>query len=136
MRLALTALLLLLVACAAPSYAAPPYDVTASFTAGANATSHRLYRGCRAGETKTLVGDVASGQTFTALLTAEGEYSFCVHGVNAVGEGPSSNVAVVNITDLEDVPGAPNGFTITITCANHPSGLPSCSTTVTVEPAP
>ena len=126
--------LLLVTACAVPSYAAPPYDVTATFAAADGAIGHRLYQGCSQGETKTLIGTVTSGQTFAALLTAPGEYSFCVHGFNAVGEGPRSNIQVVNITDLGDVPGQPANFTITVTCANHSSGLPSCTTVVTDAP--
>jgi hypothetical protein len=137
MRLiALVASALIGAACSFSAMSAPPYDITATFTAAPNATSHRLYRGCRAGETKALVGTVTSGQTFTGLLTAQGEYSFCVHGVNSAGEGPSSNIAVVNVTDLPDVPGAPSNFTITLTCQQHPSGLPSCAVTVQTVPAP
>lgn len=129
-------LVLLLCLFALPALAAPPYDVTATFTAPVVDATHgpptgyRLYRGCRAGETKVLVGSVTSGQTFTGLLTADGTYSFCVHAFNATGQGPSSNVAVVVINDFEPVPGAPTNFGITVTCDS------SCTVNVTIEPAP
>jgi len=114
--------------------AAPPYSVTATFVPAPSATSHRLYQGCRTGETKVLIGSVTSGQTFTNLLTVAGEYSFCVHGVNTAGEGPRSNIAVVNISDV-NVPGAPSNFQITITCSFLPDGVtPSCTFTVTNVP--
>ena len=111
--------------------AAPPYDVTASFDAASGTVDgYRLYQGCRAGESKALVGTVVSGQTFTGLLTADGEYSFCVHAFNATGEGPSSNVAVVNINDFDPVPGAPGNFVISVSCDA------SCDVTITYQPAP
>ena len=125
------------VACANSALSAPPYDVTATFSpASGQVDGYRLYQGCRVGETKTLVGPVISGQTFNGLLTAPGEYSFCAHAFNAAGEGPSSNVAVVTITDLPDVPGAPQNFQIVVTCQQHPSGLPSCAVNVVAQPAP
>lgn len=128
---------LICAACSTSALAAPPYSVTAQFDPAAGAASHRLYQGCRAGETKALIGTVASGQTFANLLASPGTYSFCVHGVNSSGEGPSSNVAVVNISDVQDVPGAPGNFTITITCAFLADGMtPSCTFTVISEPAP
>lgn len=121
----------LLVLAAFPTFAAPPYDVTATFTVGSGATSHRLYRGCRAGETKTLMGTVTSGQTFTGALTAAGEYSFCVHGVNASGEGPRSNIVVATVSEVP-LPGAPSNLVITVTC---PITTPTtCSVTTAVEP--
>ena len=117
--------------------AAPPYSVTATFAPASGASGHRLYQGCRAGETKALVGAVSSGQTFANLIAVAGTYSFCVHGFNATGEGPSSSVAVVNISDVEPAPGAPGNFSITITCAFLPDGVtPSCTFVVTSEPAP
>lgn len=125
--------------CASVAGSTPPYDVTATFqapTSGGAVQGYRLYQGCRAGERKTLVGAVTSGQTFPRLLTAPGEYSFCAHAFNGAGEGPSSNVAIVTITDLPDVPGAPQNFQIVVTCRQHPSGLPSCAVAVQTVPAP
>lgn len=121
---------------AAAASGAPPYDVTATFdppvvtaTEGP-ADGFRLYQGCRAGESKALVGEVTSGQTFTGLLTADGTYSFCVHAYNATGEGPSSPVAVVTINDFDPAPGVPVNFNITVTCDA------SCTVNITMEPAP
>lgn len=119
------------------STAAPPFSVTTTFSGAPGASGHRLYQGCRAGETKALIGPVSSGQTFANLIASAGTYSFCVHGFNATGEGPSSNVAVVNIQDVQPPPGAPSNFTITIQCAFLPDGVtPSCTFVVTSEPAP
>ena len=114
------------------AHSAPPYSVTPSFTAASGATSHRLYRGCQAGETKVLMATVVSGQVSSATLSAAGQYSFCVHGVNAAGEGPASNIVVANISDVQ-APGSPSNFTITISCPFLPDGVtPSC--TVTTSP--
>jgi hypothetical protein len=137
--LVLAASVLIGALCASAAGSTPPYDVTATFqspASGGAVQGYRLYRGCRAGETKTLVGPVTSGQTFPALLTAPGEYSFCAHAFNGAGEGPSSNVAIVTITDVPDVPGAPQNFQIVVTCQQHPSGLPSCAVAVQTAPAP
>lgn len=125
-----------LICAAFPLFAssAPPYNVTATFDPASGATSYRLYQGCRTGESKALVGNVVSGQTFNGLLTSAGEYSFCVHGVNVAGEGPRSNIAVVNIADVLP-PSAPSNFQITISCAFLPDGAtPSCTFTVTNVP--
>lgn len=116
------------------AYADPPYSVTATFTAPVVDATHgaadgyRLYQGCQAGETKTLVGTVASGQTFTGLLTAQGTYSFCVHAFNTAGEGPRSNIQVVNINDFAPAPGAPTNLQVTVTCDA------SCTVTITNQP--
>lgn len=126
------ALLLTLVAAAA--CAAPPYDVTITFTAPATTptqgapTGYRLYRGCRTGETKTLVGAATNGQNFAGLLTANGEYSFCLHAFNATGEGPRSNIAIATINDFDPVPGAPTSFTVTVSCDA------SCTVNITSSP--
>lgn len=118
----------------AVSMAAPPYSVTSTFDGAPGATSHRLYRGCRSGESKVLVGNVASGQQLQNVIAAPGQYSFCVHGVNAAGEGPRSNIVVVDIADVV-APGSPSNFQITIQCAFLPDGVtPSCTFTVTNIP--
>lgn len=107
--------------------AAPPYSITGAFNAAPGASSHRLYRGCKAGETKVLMGTVTSGQPSSATLGAPGVYSFCVHGVNAQGEGPVSNVYTVDIQDAA-LPGAPSSLVITVTCAPIPgTSTPSCT---------
>ena len=113
---------------------APPYSVTATFDPASGATSYRLYQGCQVGETKALLGPIVSGQTLNGVIPAAGTYSFCVHGVNAAGEGPRSNIQVVNISDVIP-PGAPSNFQIVITCAFLPDGVtPSCTFTVTNVP--
>lgn len=114
--------------------AAPPYDVTATFTPPAVDATHgaptgyRLYKGCATGQTKALVGTVTSGQKFTGLLTVDGSYSFCVHAFNATGEGPRSNIANVVINDYDPAPGAATNFTVTVSCDA------SCTVEITSTP--
>lgn len=127
------ALLITMVFAAATVDAAPPYDVTVQFDAPVVDATHgpvegyRLYQGCRSGETKTAIGEATSGQTFTGLLTADGEYSFCVHAFNSTGEGPRSSVQVLTFDDFEPAPGAPLNFQITLTCDA------SCSVNISSE---
>ena len=128
------ALVVLACACSTPSFADPPYDVTITFAAPAVTaaqgapTGYRLYRGCRTGETKALVGAATNGQKFTGLLTTGGEHSFCLHAFNATGEGPRSNIAIANINDFDPVPGAPTSFSVTVSCDA------SCTVNITSAP--
>ena len=81
--------LLLLLLMPAFTFAAP-FDVTVTFTFPATAIpidSVDLYMNdCAAGApVGSPVGQISSGQTFPALIVADGAYEFCVRGVNAAG---------------------------------------------------
>ncbi len=116
MRRALLALLWL---GAALAWAAPPYDVTATFDPppdGGTPAGYRFYEGCVDDANRgTLVGEVSSGQTFAGLLPGNGTYTFCVSAYNATGEGSISDVVQIAVV-VEPVPGRPVNLQITVTC--------------------
>ncbi len=97
----------------AMTLADPPYDATISFTFPATTVpidSVDLYiNDCALGAPIGLpFGQIASGQTFPALITADGTYEFCVRGVNAAGisAGPGAvwigTIAQLNIPPDSD----------------------------------
>ena len=103
----------LLTCLSSPIWAAPPYDVTISFTFPATTIpidSVDLYMNdCAAGApVGSPVGQISSGQTFPALIVADGSYEFCVRGVNAAGvsAGPGAvwtgSIAQLNIPPDSD----------------------------------
>jgi len=110
--------------------AAPPYDVTVTFTppvTGGAPDGYNLYvDDCAvSGAVGAAVGTVTSGQTFPGLIVADGTYQFCVRAFNAAGEQPSAGqVATADISDLP-LPGPVNNLGIQITC-------PASNCTVTV----
>jgi len=117
---------------AASAWAAPPYDVTATFdppVSGGTPTGYRLYQGCVSdAERGTLVGSTVSGQTFAELLQTDGTFTFCVAAFNESGEGPVSGVVQVQIDDFDALPGSPTNLQITVSCDT------SCNVIVTVLP--
>jgi len=110
--------------------AAPPYDVTVTFTApttGGTPDGYNLYvDDCAvSGPTGAAVGSVVSGQTFVSLIVADGTYQFCVRAFNTAGEQPDpGQVATADIADLP-LPGPVNNLGIQITC-------PASNCTITV----
>lgn len=113
--------------------AAPPYDVTVTFTApttGGSPDGYNLYvDDCAlSGAVGTAVGTVTSGQTFPALIVADGTYQFCVRPFNAAGEQPDpGQVATAVISDLP-LPGPVNNVGIQVTCPDS-----SCTINVTMQ---
>jgi hypothetical protein len=100
-------LILLLALVALPAFAQEAGVVT--FTAGPNATSHRLYRD------NVLVGPVVSGDEIPGLFPARDVvYNFSLEGVNATGVSPRVSISAAANTPL---PGEPTQITITAPCA-------------------
>jgi hypothetical protein len=119
--------------CAAVAFAAPPYDITVTFTppiTGGAPDGYNFYVGdCLAtGPTAAPVGTVTSNQTFTGLITADGTYQMCVRAFNAAGENPDPGpVATVTIADIP-LPGTVQNLNVTVDCPNS-----GCSVTVTIQ---
>jgi hypothetical protein len=124
-------LLCLLVALVAQ--AAPPYDVTVTFTppsTGGAPDGFNLYvDDCAvSGPLGAATGSVVSGQTFPSLILADGTYQFCVRAFNAAGENPDpGQVATAIIADLP-LPGPVNNLGIQVMCPSS-----SCTISVTVN---
>jgi len=113
--------------------AAPPYDVTVTFSppaSGGAPDGYRLYvDDCAVGgAVGSSVGTVTSGQTFPGLITADGTYQFCVRPFNAAGEQPDpGQVATAIISDLP-IPGPVNSLGIQVDCP-----LSNCTINVTIQ---
>ena len=113
--------------------AAPPYDVTVTFSppsVGGAPDGYNLYvDDCAvSGPLGAAVGSVSSGQTFPGLILADGTYDFCVRAFNAAGENPDpGQVATAVINDLP-IPGPVNSLGIQVTCP-----LSNCTINVTVN---
>ncbi len=101
--------------------AAPPYDVTVTFSppsSGGAVNGYNLYvDDCAvSGAIGAAAGTVTSGQTFPSLIVADGTYQFCVRAFNAAGEQPDpGQVATAIISDLP-IPGPIQNLGIQITC--------------------
>ena len=125
-------LLLLALFMALPAAAAPPYDVTVTFTppiVGGIPDGYNFYvDDCFAtGALSPPVGSVVSGQTFPALIATDGTFEMCVRAFNAAGENPDpGQVATVVINDLP-LPGPVNNLGIQVTCPTS-----NCTINVTV----
>ena len=110
--------------------AAPPYDVTVTFSPATGADTYNFYvDDCSVGgPVSAPVASVVSGQSFPALITADGTYLMCVRSVNGAGENPDpGQVATVIINDLP-LPGPINSLGIQVTCP-----LSNCTINVTVN---
>lgn len=112
--------------------AAPSYDVTVRFsppTVGGSPDGYNFYvDDCAATGPLGLGISVVSGQTFPALITADGTFEMCVRAFNAAGENPDpGQSATVIINDLP-VPGPINSLGIQVTCP-----LSNCTINVTVQ---
>jgi len=113
---------------AMPAQAQTAYDLQASFDApatGGAPTGYRLYQQCDNPGNRQLVGEVTSGQTLAAAVTA-GVHHFCVAAYNSAGEGPIGEVARVEVGAA--VPGAVRNLQILVPCDG------ACTVTVTVHP--
>jgi len=116
-----------------PAFAAPPYDVTVTFSPpliGGAPDGYNLYVDDCAitGPLGVAVGSVTSGQTFPALILADGTYQFCVRAFNAAGENPDpGQVATAIIADLP-LPGTINNLGVQVTCPTS-----NCTINVTVN---
>ena len=101
--------------------AAPPYDVTVTFSApttGGPVDGYNFYVDDCAltGPVGAPAGTATTGQTFPALIVADGTYQFCVRPFNAAGEQPNpGQVATAVISDLP-LPGPVNNLGIQVTC--------------------
>lgn len=110
------------------AHAQTAYDLQASFDApatGGEPTGYRLYRQCDNPGDRQLVGEVTSGQTLAAAVTA-GVHHFCVAAYNGAGEGPIGEVARVEVGAA--APGAVRNLQILVPCDG------ACTVTVTVHP--
>jgi len=112
--------------------AAPPYDVTVTFSPpiiGGAPDGYNFYIDDCAPTGPIAAGlPVISGQTFPALIMADGTYLMCVRAFNGAGENPNpGQVATVTIADLP-LPGPVNSLGITVQCPNG-----SCTVNVTVN---
>ena len=113
--------------------AAPPYDVTVTFSppsVGGAPDGYNLYvDDCAvSGPLGAAVGSVTSGQTFPGLILADGTYDFCVRAFNAAGENPDpGQVATAVISDLP-LPGPVENLGIQVTCPTS-----NCVINVTVQ---
>ena len=114
-------LILTLILIASSALALPPYDVTVTFSAPAGGGAPDGFNfyvdDCAvSGPISSPVGSVVSGQTFPALITADGTYLMCVRAFNAAGENPDpGQVATVTINDLP-IPGPIQNLGIQVTC--------------------
>ena len=105
------------------AFAAPPYDVTVTFspplTGGAPDGYNFYIDDCAVtGAVGVEVGSVVSGQTFPAIIVADGTYQMCVRAFNAAGEQPNpGQVATANISDLP-LPGVVENLGVQVTCPN------------------
>jgi len=113
--------------------AAPPYDITATFSppiTGGVPDGYNLYvDDCAVnGAIGAPVGSVVSGQTFPGLIVADGTYQLCVRAFNAAGEQPDpGQVATAIIADLP-LPGPVNNLGIQVTCPTS-----NCTINVTIQ---
>ena len=118
--------------------AAPPYDVTVTFTA-IPATGFNFYMDDCAvsGPIGLPIGEVISGQKFSSLVVADGTYQFCVRAFND-GVDPAGNpirvenpgpgqVATAVISDLP-LPGTIDNLGIQVTCPTS-----NCTINVTIQ---
>lgn len=91
---------------------------------GGAPTSYRFYRD------GTLVGNVTSGQTISALVpSSAGQWTIGVEAVNASGAGPRVNRIV---TAGPPLPGPVRNLNITLSCST--ATPPTCSVTVVDAP--
>jgi hypothetical protein len=124
---------LLLLILPAVALAAPPYDVTVTFSpplTGGAPDGYNLYvDDCAVtGPVGAAVGSVTSGQTFLGLILADGTYDFCVRAFNVAGENPDpGQVATAVINDLP-LPGPVENLGIQVVCPDS-----SCTINVTVN---
>ena len=124
-------LLLLLLPFAA--LAAPPYDVTVTFSpplSGGVPDGYNLYvDDCAvSGPIGSAEGSVTSGQTFPSLILADGTYEFCVRAFNAAGENPDPGQVATAIIDDLPLPGAVENLGIQVTCPTS-----NCVINVTIQ---
>lgn len=115
------------------AFGAPPYDVTLTFSppsTGGTPDGFSFYIDDCAitGAVGTPIGSVVSGQTFPAVLVADGTYLMCVRAFNAAGENPDpGQVATVIVNDLA-LPGPVNNLGIQVTCPTS-----NCTINVTIQ---
>ncbi len=116
-----------------PAFAAPPYDITVTFTppsAGPVPGSYNLYiDDCAvSGPLSAPFGQVSSGQTFVAALPIDSIYEVCVRSVNVTGENPNPGpVATIAVADLP-IPNPVENLDVAVSCPNG-----GCTITVTVN---
>jgi len=115
--------LLLLVALAFSilASAAPPYDVTVTFSAPATGGAPDGYSfyidDCAvSGPIDAPTASAVAGQTFPAIIIADGTYLMCIRAFNAAGTQPDpGQVATADINDLP-IPGPIQNLGIQVTC--------------------
>ena len=126
-------LLLLLLFIPVLAFAAPPYDITVTFsppiTGGAPDGFNLYVDDCAlTGAVLSPAGTVTSGQTFPGLIVADGTYQFCVRPFNSAGEQPDpGQVATADIADLP-IPGPVNSLGIQVDCP-----LSNCTINVVIQ---
>ena len=110
--------LLLLLLMPAFTFAAPPYDVTVTFSppvAGGTPDGYNLYIDDCAATGPVGVGmSAASGQKFLSALTVDGTFLLCVRAFNAEGVQPGPGAVVPVDTLMNLLPGELQSLTIHI----------------------
>ena len=118
-----------LLVCPILAFANPPYDLTVqnvgtASTGGAIAT-YELWEDCTG--TPVLVdADVQQPETYPGLLTADGNYNYCIRGRNAAGLAPVGLTIDVAVNVLQAPGPIDGGSVITVQCPNGP-----CTTVIT-----
>lgn len=94
-------------------------QVTLSWSAVANATSYKIYRGTSSGSETLLISGISTAGYTDNSDTNGTQYFYEVSGVDSSGEGPLSNE--VSATPQVPAPSAPSG--VTATAGNGQIGL-------------
>ncbi len=108
--------------------AAPPYDVSVTFSLVAGADSYLFFIDDCAGAPIGAGTPVTPGQTFPAILTADGTYLMCVRAENATGIQPDPGQVVTVVVNDLPLPGPINDLDIQVQCPNG-----GCTVNVTVN---
>jgi len=114
------------------AFSAPPYDVTVTFdppSSGGPVDSYNFYiDDCAVtGPVGASVGQVISGDTFPAVVTADGSYDMCVRAVNVTGENPDPGPIATVVISQTPLPGEIENLDITVTCRDGGGAVVVCA---------
>lgn len=130
--------LIALLFCCAVAQAAPPYDLTLTFsepTTGGTADGFNAYLDdcVVAGPAAApLAGNYVSGTKLIGVIPADGTYVACVRGFNSGGEQPDPGVTAT-FTVPEELPGPVESLDIAVTCRDSAGTVVACPFTVTIS---